>query len=91
MGSCSASALNQSVTLGNKFPLPICKGVEVGGESDLELLKSSEHKNVLPHLLQYRLLDPSPEILIPKAWGGARISALLTSSLGIAIWLRPPL
>ena len=61
-----------------------------GSPTNSELLKSSGPKNILEHLLQYSLLDPSPEILIPRVWGGARESALLTDSpVGLLIGHAP--
>ena len=61
-----------------------------GSQTNSELLKSSGHKNTLEHLLQYRLLDPSPEILVPRVWGAARESALLTGSpVGLRIGHGP--
>ena len=47
-------------------------------------------KFLVEHLLQYRLLDPSPEILVLRVWGGARESALLTGSpVGLLIGYGP--
>lgn len=89
----STSALNQMCAFGEMclFTNPPLQrnGVE-GSQTNSELVESSGHKSTLEHLLQYGLLDPSPEILIPRVWGGARESALLTGSpVGLLIGRGP--